>query len=138
MPVEPAPNLSRGAGGERETVTPDTRADKFGSFERIISILETNGNFNSCNSCKRLVPSRLHEYHELKFPFVSRIEFIRSKPSNCSAHVSGVREAPLPPGPTSSAMESSSAGGGGGGVPLGRRGWRSAVLEAGGCSMAQR
>ena len=29
------------------------------------------------------------ELHESKFPFVSRIEFIRSKLSNCSAHVSG-------------------------------------------------
>ena len=28
---------------------------------------------------KRLVPSRLHELHESKFPFVSRIEFISSK-----------------------------------------------------------
>ena len=40
--------------------------------------------------CKRLVPSRLHELHESKFPFVSRIEFIRSKLSNFSAHVYGV------------------------------------------------
>ena len=40
---------------------------------------ETNGNFDSCNSCKRLVPSRLQELHESKFPFVSRMEFIRSK-----------------------------------------------------------
>ena len=45
------------------------RTDKFDS--------ETNGNFDSCNSCKR-------------FPFVSRIKFIRSKPSNFSAHVYGV------------------------------------------------
>ena len=51
---------------------------------------ETNGNFDSCNSCKRLVSSRLHELHESKFPFVSRIEFIRSKLSNFSAHVYGV------------------------------------------------
>ena len=65
--------------------------EKFESFERINSIRETNGNFDSCNSCKRLVPSRLHELHESKFPFVSRIEFIRSKLSNFSAHVSGVR-----------------------------------------------
>ena len=33
--------------------------------------------------------SRLHEFHESKFPFVSRIEFIRSKLSNFSAHVYG-------------------------------------------------
>ena len=36
------------------------------------------------------VPGRLHELHESKFPFVSRIEFIRSKLSNFSAHVYGV------------------------------------------------
>ena len=47
-------------------------------------------NFDSCNSCKRLVPSRLHELLESKFPFVSRIEFIRSKLSNFSAHAYGV------------------------------------------------
>ena len=43
---------------------------------------ETHGNFDSCNSCKR---------HESKFPFVSRIEFIRSKLSMFYAHVSGFR-----------------------------------------------
>ena len=52
------------------------------SFERINSIRETNGSFDSYNSCKRLVSSRLHELHESKLPFVSRIEFIRSKLSN--------------------------------------------------------
>ena len=72
------------------TLTPDTSAEKFESFKRINSIRETNKNFDSCNSCKRLVPSRSHELHESKFPFVSRIEFIRSKLSNFSAHVSGV------------------------------------------------
>ena len=66
---------------------------KFESFERINSIREMNGNFDSCNSCKRLVPSRLHELHESKFPFISRIEFIRSKLSNFSAHVYGVTDA---------------------------------------------
>ena len=63
---------------------------KFESFERINSIRETTGNFDSCNSCKRLVASRLHELHESKFQVVSRIEFIRSKLSYCSVHVSGV------------------------------------------------
>ena len=67
-----------------------TWAEKFESFERINSIRETNGNIDSCNSCKRLVPSRLHELHEPKFPFVSRIQFIRSKLSYFSAHVYGV------------------------------------------------
>ena len=85
--------------GERRvgTLTPNTRAEKFESFERINSIRLTNGNFDSCNSCKRLGTnrkrlgtSRLHELHESTFPFGSRIEFIRSKLSNFSAHVSGV------------------------------------------------
>ena len=47
-------------------------------------IRETNGNFESC---KRLGTSRLHDLHESNFPFVSRIEFIRSKLSNLSADV---------------------------------------------------
>ena len=71
-------------------MTPYTWAEKFESFERINSIRETNGNFDSCYSCEWLVPSRLHELHESKFPFVSRIEFIRSKLSDFSAHVYGV------------------------------------------------
>ena len=50
----------------------------------------TNGSFDTCSSCKRLGTSRLHELHESKLTFVSRIEFIRSKHSNFSAHVSGV------------------------------------------------
>ena len=89
-------NSSRRAGTIIHTAfssaspTPYTWAEKFESFERINSIRETNGNFDSCNSCKRLVPSRLHELHESEFPFVSRIEFIRSKVSNFSAHVYGI------------------------------------------------
>ena len=72
------------------SLTPYTWAEKIKSFERINSIRETNGNFDSCNSCKRLGTSRLNELHESKFPFVSRIEFIRSKLLNFSAHVYGV------------------------------------------------
>ena len=53
-----------------ELLTPDTWAEKFESFERINLIRETNRNCDSCSSCKRLVPSRLHELHESKFPFV--------------------------------------------------------------------
>ena len=49
-----------------------------------------NGNLDSCNSCKRQGTSRLHELYESKFPFVTRIEFILSKLSKLSAHVSGV------------------------------------------------
>ena len=63
-------------------IDPGYMSRKFESFERIISIRITNGNFDSCNSCKRMVPSRLHELLESKFPFVTRIEFIRSKLSN--------------------------------------------------------
>ena len=51
---------------------------------------ETNENLDPYNSSKRLVPIRLRELHELKFSFVLRVEFIRSKLSNFSAHVSGV------------------------------------------------
>ena len=101
-----------------------TWAEKFERFERINSIRETDGNFDSCNSCKRLVPSRLHELHESKFPSVSRIEFIRSKRSNFSAHVNGVSDpvymsrkiavttAPMTPFPTKehTHTESASAG----------------------------
>ena len=83
-PESPAapPSLQRGRRTAGASLGPYTWAEKFESFERINSIRETNGNFDSCNSCKRLVPSRLHELHESKFPFVSRIEFIRSKHSN--------------------------------------------------------
>ena len=42
-------------------MTPDPGTEKFESFQRINSIRETNRSFDSCNSCKRLVPSRLHE-----------------------------------------------------------------------------
>ena len=54
----------------RLKMTPDTWAEKFESFERINSIPETSGSFDSCNSCKRQGTSRLHELHEWKLPFV--------------------------------------------------------------------
>ena len=73
-----------------QLLAPNTRAEKFESFERINSIRVTNGNFDSCKSCKRLGTSRLHELHESKFPFVARTEIIRSKLSNFSSHISGV------------------------------------------------
>ena len=60
------------------------RTDKFDS--------ETNGNFDSCNSCKRLVPSRLHELHESKFPFVSLSNLSVRNFRIFSAHVYGVCE----------------------------------------------
>ena len=72
--------------------TPDTWAEKFESFERLNSIRVTNGNFDSCNSCKRLVSSRLHELHESKCPFVILMEFFCSKLSNFSAYESRVRD----------------------------------------------
>ena len=40
---------------------------------------------------------RLHELHELKFPFITHLEFIRKKLSNFSAHVSGVSVVALAP-----------------------------------------
>ena len=85
---EKAPNTSTfttpGGGrlGGRHSQAPDTWAEKFESFERTNSIRVTNGNFDSCNSCKQLVPSRLHELHESKVSFVTHVEFIRSKLSN--------------------------------------------------------
>ena len=36
-------------------------------LERINSVCETNRSFDSCHSCKRLVPSCLHELHESDF-----------------------------------------------------------------------
>ena len=78
------------AGHKILSLTPDTWSEKIESLEWINSIRETNENFNSCNSCKRLIPSRLHELHDSKFSFVSHIEFIRTNLPNFSAHVSGV------------------------------------------------
>ena len=88
-------------GPSRNTASmiPDTWAKKIESLERINSIRETNGNFDSCISWKRLGTSRLHELHESKFPFVSRIEFVRPKLSNCSAHVSGATVTDTPRAP---------------------------------------
>ena len=40
-----------------DTLTPDTRAQQFESLQRINSIRQTNGSFNSCNSCKWLGPA---------------------------------------------------------------------------------
>ena len=54
-----------------DTMTPDTRTEKIESFKRTNSICKTNGNFGSCNSCKRPGTSRLYELHESKLPFVS-------------------------------------------------------------------
>ena len=54
---------------------PDTWAENFESFERTNLMRETNGSFDSCNSCKRLGTTCLHQWHESKLPFVSHIEF---------------------------------------------------------------
>ena len=73
--------------------TPDTSAEKkTESLKRINPICKTNGSIDSCNLCERLGTSRLYELLESKFPFVSRIEFIRSKLSNFSAHVSRITQ----------------------------------------------
>ena len=85
-------------GGPSDPVYLPTWAENFESFERINSIRETNGNFDSCNSCKRLGTSRLHELHVSKFSFVTRIEIIRSKLSKFSAHVYRVRNVGKAPG----------------------------------------
>ena len=52
-------------------------------------MVDKSGNVSSPTS-KWLGTSRLHELRESKFPFVSRIEFIRSQLSNFSAHVYGL------------------------------------------------
>ena len=98
-PPLPAPaGFSQGlSGGWRrralrtgQQTTPDTRAEKFESLERINAICEVNWSFDSCSSCKRLAPKRFDELLESKLPFVSRIEFIHLKLLNFSAHVSEV------------------------------------------------
>ena len=71
-------------------VDPVYMSRKIRMFRRINSIREINVSFDSCKSCKRLETSRLHDLHESKHSFVSRIEFIRSKLSIFSAHV-GIR-----------------------------------------------
>ena len=49
---------------------PDTRAEKFESFERINSMRVANGSFDSRDSRKQLVSSRLRESHEPKLPLL--------------------------------------------------------------------
>ena len=51
--------------------------------------------FTRNSICKRLNPSRLNVLHESNLPFVSRIELVRTKLSNCSAPVSGFSDAEL-------------------------------------------
>ena len=53
------------------TTDPGYMSRKFESFERINSIRLTNGNFYSCNSCKWLGTTRLHELHESNFRFLN-------------------------------------------------------------------
>ena len=65
------------------------------NFKCMKSTRETNRSFDSCDSCKRLVHSRLHEQNEpklLMFSVCSCIELTRSKLPNCSVYVSGVTE----------------------------------------------
>ena len=64
---------------------------------------ETNVSFDSCNSCGRLEPNSLHELHEPKHQFISCIKFIRSKLSNCSAHVTAAHIGRNWPAPASRA-----------------------------------
>ena len=87
---------------------------------------KTNGNFDSCNSCKRLVPSRLHELHESKFRLfhvsnlsVRNFRFFfcsctRSHYSRCGA---GLHQGTVQPGggPAGDPWPGVGTGGGGGG-----------------------
>ena len=80
--------------------TPDTWAEKFEVFERINSIRKTKENFDSCNSRKRMKPAVYLTYMSPNFRLflasnlsvqkirIFLLEFIRSKLSNISAHVS--------------------------------------------------
>ena len=76
----PTPLAGTAAHGTsaKANIDPGYMSRQFESFERINSIRVTNGNFDSCNSCKWLGTSRLHDLHQSKFSFVTRIEFIRS------------------------------------------------------------
>ena len=119
------------ADAEKEIVTPDTWAEKFerinliretnGHFDSYKTYLEwpfprnrkinsqtkvyktTSRHVDSFSSCKRLGTSRLHDLHDSKFLCVTRIEFIRSKLSISSAHVSGVCDSKCGTDPPTSA-----------------------------------
>ena len=77
----PPPQPPRADG----SLTPFTWANKHEKLERtnsgffFLEWTETGFLTHVPNSCKRLIPSRLHELHDSKLPFVSLIEFIRSK-----------------------------------------------------------
>ena len=73
-------------------LTPDTKAGKFTSLQRINVIRETNGSLDSCHPCGGWKPAVYMSYMcrymgQLSFFYV---KFIRSKLSNCCTHVSGV------------------------------------------------
>ena len=88
MVVEPEPTVDFWGGGGPVS-DPGYMSRRIRKFRTDKFDARNKGNFDSCNSCKWLITSRLHELHESNFPFVSRIEFIRSKLLNFSAHVSG-------------------------------------------------
>ena len=77
------------------SATPDTRAENVGSLEWINSIRETNGSFDSCNPTVSRQMKNVNHERESNLPFVSRIEFIRFKLTNFSAHVSGAERPPV-------------------------------------------
>ena len=70
-------------------IYPGYMSRKIESLGQINSMRIRNGSFDSCSLCKR---SCLRELRESKLSFVLRIEFIRSKLSTFSAHVSVVIE----------------------------------------------
>ena len=68
LSARPAPGRRAAADAAADNNDPGYLSRKtFESFERINSIRVTNRNFDSCNSCKLLGTSRLHELHESKF-----------------------------------------------------------------------
>ena len=105
-------SLSAGRGGRCTARRPrihEQRNPKVSSGE--IRYVKQTENFDLCNSCKRLG----NELHESKILFVSRIEFIRSKLSIFSPHVSVVGECP------GQRFSGSDAAGAGCDVPVGTR-----------------
>ena len=83
--------LRSGSAVHFSSPTPDTWAEKFESFERINSIRESNGNFDSCSWCKWLVQP-FTSVAWVKIFVCFTIEFIWSQLSNFSVRVPWVPE----------------------------------------------
>ena len=72
--------------------SPDTWTEKLESFERINSMRETNGNFDSCNSCKRLEPAVYMSCMSQNFRLFHVSNLSVRNFRFFSAHVSGIIE----------------------------------------------